>query len=341
MEISCISNDDILRIAKHVFGDAATVGSVREIVPSSEHGVMRVCGCNWNLSYVVSIGDRQKYVFRFNRRRYGRGDETIEIERRNYDLIAENTDIPTPRIYQVDTSRSIVPTGYIVMDYMIGDSYSFLTDPRNPSTSGSEKQDIHREAGYSYAQVHKITQPAKSVEATAERLLGRLDQLEQVVRNTHCRVTPELIGRCRKIVMSDPSLLLDTESLCIADGDLCFAKSDGEWKASFICDLEWSGYGDPHFDLLGILSHPEPFWALKSPLGSDRVQQKRDYPFFRGYEDIRKIDYGKLCSTAIYAHLAGMCSIARELYKADEREGIEAREPSIYFDLLQAIVEKR
>ncbi len=65
-------------------------------------------------------GDGQKYLFRFDRRRYGKGDKTIEKEQEHYSLIAQRTDIPTPRFHLADLSHSIAPTGYTVMDYMEG-----------------------------------------------------------------------------------------------------------------------------------------------------------------------------------------------------------------------------
>ncbi|HAA76244.1 TPA: hypothetical protein DCE37_14105, partial [Candidatus Latescibacteria bacterium] len=104
-------------------------------------------GCNWNLSCIIRIdGDPQRYLFRFNRRRYGRGDETIEKEQRHYALIAEKTGIPTPQIHLADLSRSIVPKGYMVMNYVEGENHGYLTHPDNPTTSPTEKEAISRAA---------------------------------------------------------------------------------------------------------------------------------------------------------------------------------------------------
>jgi hypothetical protein len=79
--IKQIPETDIARIARSVFGSSASVDSIEEIRPSSGGGVPRITGCNWNLSYIVDLsGHETKYVFRFNRQRYGRDDKAIVQE---------------------------------------------------------------------------------------------------------------------------------------------------------------------------------------------------------------------------------------------------------------------
>lgn len=339
MEITSVASEDIAMIARTVFGSHAAVDSITEIRPSSAHGILKICGCNWNLSYIVSLkDDPQAYVFRFNRRRYDRGDETLEIERRNYALIAAHTNVPTPRIYHVDVSRRLAPTGYLVMDYMRGDSYEFLTHSENPTTTQAEKDEIHRQAGHAVAQIHTISRRATSAAVGVQHVLSRLDALEHVVRNTRCRVTAQHIERCRQVVRSDPALLLDIEALSV--GELYFARTNGGWAVAFTCDLEWVDYGDPYFDLVRMLYAHEPLWSLKAPLMMSHPETMGAHPFLRGYEAGRPVDYQKLAAVATYAHLCCMCSIARELYQADEGEGIETREPPIYLELLEAIERK-
>ena len=103
-----------------------------------------------------------------SRRQYGRGDETIAREQANYELIRKGIDVPVPRIHHVDVSRSLVPTGYMVMDYMVGDVYTFLTHPDNPSISLEEKHEILTQAGHCVAQIHGITRPAIDPAAGAQ-----------------------------------------------------------------------------------------------------------------------------------------------------------------------------
>ena len=61
--------------------------------------------------------------------------------------------------------------------------------------------------------------------------------------------------------------MLDTLSWTVADAGIHLAKSHHEWKVSFICDLEYKGFG--LHDLAPMLCHPEPMWSLKEPLSGD------------------------------------------------------------------------
>ncbi|MDP6513230.1 MAG: hypothetical protein QF878_08600, partial [SAR202 cluster bacterium] len=86
-------------------------------------------------------------------------------------MIAQHTDVPTPRIHDVDLTRSIVPTGYMVMDYMVGNLYGFLTHPNNPMTSPVERVEIFRGAGTATSQIHGITRTASTPDAGKAHVL--------------------------------------------------------------------------------------------------------------------------------------------------------------------------
>lgn len=335
--IQLIAESDIARIAGAVFGQSSRVLSIEEIRQSSEGEIPRIIGCNWNLSYIVSLaGHDGRYVFRFNRQRYGRDDDGILNEQRNNSLIATRTDVPVPGIHHVDVSRTLVPTGYIVMDYMIGDDWRFLTHPKNHVTTPSEKGEIAIRLGEATAQIHSITRPAESENAGARRVIHGLDMLERVVSNSNCRVTPARIDACRQIASSDPALVLDTDSWGVGDAGMHLVKADREWEVSFICDLEFQGYGDPYRDMAPMLSHPDFIWDLQEPLSGTGNGPLAE-AYFQGYEQITPIDRERLSAVAVYGHLGIMCGIAREAYAADEGPGIEEREPPIYSKLLEAI----
>lgn len=338
MEIDRIDKSELSLIASEVFGDSARVASVEEVRPVSDHGIWRITGCTWNLSYIVQLaGDCQKYLFRFNRRRYDKGDETIQKELEHYELIAQRTNIPTPRIRRADLSRSIVPTGYMVMDYMEGEHVNFLTHPNNPATSREDRDEIFHLAGVAVSQIHEITRPPDSDSSGTERVLEALDALARVVGSHQCRVTEEQIERCRGIVRSDQTLGVQMESLLLGDADLNFVKRGDRWTLSFICDLEWQRYGDPYFDLSHALCAPSPMWSLRKPLSGKLATEAARHPYFVGYEQRRPVDYERLSRIATYAHLCVMCSIARSAYQADEAGDISEREPPIFYDLLSAI----
>jgi aminoglycoside phosphotransferase (APT) family kinase protein len=333
-EITCISESDIGRISSIVFGSSSELNSVVEIRQSQGENP-RIIGCNWNLSYIVSLaGHDQKYVFRFNRQRYDRDDAALLTEQEHNALIASRTPIPVPRIHHVDVSRTVVETGFIVMDFMPGDSWRFLLHPQNKSTSPAEKQQIASRFGQATAQLHCITRSCTREPGAG--VVHGLDALERVVSGADCLVTPERIEACRRIACSDPALIMHEESYCVGDGEMHLLCDEQGWQVSFLCDLEYQGYGDPCYDMAPLLCHPEPIWSLSEPL-TGLTSGPLAEAYFGGYEQVKPVDRERLAAIAIYAHLGTMCGVAREAYRADDGAGIEAREPPIYSKLLREI----
>ena len=222
------------------------------------------------------------------------------------------------------------------MDYMVGDDWRFLTHSENHATTPEEKGEIAGKLGLATAQIHSITRQAESVSAGAQRVIHGLDTLERVVSNSNCRVTPERIEACRQIAAADPALVLDTDSWGVGDAGMHLTRIGSEWQVSFLCDLEFQGYGDPYFDMAPMLCHPDFVWDLQEPL-SGAATGPLAGAYFQGYEQVTQIDRERLSAVAVYAHLGTMCGIAREAYTADEGPGIEEREPPIYSKLLEAI----
>ncbi len=334
-QIDAIDRDHLETIARTVFGSAVRLCDVEEIRQTSTGGVPRIIGCNWNLSYIISlVGHEARYVFRFNRRRYGRDDKAIVSETQHNALIRTHTDVPTPTIHHMDVSRTIVPTGYIVMDYMIGEDHRFLVHPGHRATTADEKAQIMGLVGAATAKIHGITELA--TRASGAGICHGLDALERVVGASKCQVTAARIDTCRRIALTDPALVLKELSWTVGDAGIHLAKSGQDWTVAFICDLEYQGYGDPLDDVSRMLCHPEPLWSLQEPLSLEAMGPLA-HAYFDGYQQIRPIDEERLTAVAIYAHLGTMCGVAREAYKADHGPGIEDREPPIYSKVLAAI----
>ncbi len=337
MTINKISKIAISRIAREVFGANTQVDSITQIVPVSEYGIYKISGCNANLSYVVALRSvPKKFVFRFNR---GFREDFFDTEIHNYRVITDKTDIPTPKIYCVDRSKKIVPTSYMVMDYMVGDEGTFLSHPNNPKTDKEEKEEIQRKMGYCYAEIHNITRKAKEADVEIKRLLYRLEQLEHVVKDGQYRIDLKKIDLCRSAVKRDRHLLLETESLCVADSELHFAKVNGEWKVSFICDMESLGFGDPYSDLTISLVGCMGLLDLNHPLVIDDAAEVSRLPFFQGYEGLRQINYDRLLSTSIYFQLGLWCAITDQIYRPEKREFMKSKESTIV-NLVEAVAEK-
>ena len=337
MIVTEISEQAITGIARQVFGASTRVASSALIAPVSEHGIWKIAGCNANLSYVVAVQDHpQKYVFRFNR---GFKEDLYDKEARNYRTVAEETDIPTPRIYGIDRSQEIVPTSYMVMDYVAGDEGSFLSHPDNPDTDQEEKEEIQRQMGYYCAQMHNITSKAEEAEAGVRMLMYRIEQLQHVVEDGQYDVDLAKIDLCRRAVAEERHLLLETTSLCLGDSELHFCKVNRRWRISFICDMEWVDFGDPYSDLVLALGGRMGLFGLEVPLGVKDVGQVSGRPFFRGYEELRRIDYERLDRVAIYAQLAVWCSVMDQLYRPEKRAFMKSKE-SIIVTLVDVVAKK-
>ncbi len=149
-----IEEADSSRIAQVVFGSATRVDSIVEIQQTLEGGISRIIGCNWNLSYIVSLsGHDGRYVFRFNRQRYGRDDKAIVQKTQHNAQISAHTDVPTTTIHHMDVSRDLVLTGFIVMDYMTGEERRYLTHPEYCGTTSAEKEEIFHQVGVATAKI--------------------------------------------------------------------------------------------------------------------------------------------------------------------------------------------
>ena len=331
-----VDRASIEQIARELFGAETQVQSTEEIRPVTEHGVLKICGCNGNVSYIVSLADHdRRHVFRFSR---NRRPDRFDHERAMYELIQTNTGIPTPRIHAIDRSRSVVPTSYMVMDYMEGDAAEFLSHPRNPLTTPAEKDQIERELGRCHAAIHSLTKPAEPDEFVGI-LLGRLSQLRDVVQDGQYCIPLEKLDRCAEAMSHAPHLQVSEKSLCVDDSEVFFAKTDGSWRPAFLCDAEWVDYWDPYQDLALRVCAPQYFWELTSPLTLRDPGELRSRPFFQGYAETRDIDADRLRCACVYYHLAGVCSILDRLYRPDKREGAKAREP-VCAQLVDAIIKE-
>jgi len=335
MEIREVKSDVISAVAKQVFGSHSVIDSIAEIRPTSDYGIPRISGCNKHLSYVVRLADHpQRYVFRFSR---GYRENQFEKEVSNYKLIANETNIPTPKIYTVDRTTTAAPTPYMVMGWMPGDIWTFLTHALNPGTNEVEKEEIAWKAGLAYSQIHNIERTALNTRATIEKLLYRIDQLRHVVQDHQFDIDINKLDACRRVIENDESLLLQMESLCVNDAELHFLRTDGIWNPSFICDMEWVDFGEPCLEL-AKLCMPKEFWELDSLFVLENAHSVSDRSFFKGYETKRHINYDKLSRLAPYAHLDYMCAITDQVYRAVKKDFMKSLQPK-YVTLVDGILE--
>lgn len=319
--------DEVLReVVRATFGDRARVERAERIGPAWRHGLPRRAGSTRNLLYRVWLeGEPGSFVFRFHR---GPGDDRYEEERRSYRLLAEATGVRVPTVLAVDRERLAAPVPYMVMDYLEGEAWEFLAHPDNPETTPGEKERVLERVGDFFARVHGVTRPAREGEGELGVVLHLLDRLEGGVRRGNLRLDPGEIDRCRAAARAEPHFRGGTLSLCLADTELYFTRSGGEWEVAFACDAEWMAYRDPYGDLATMLGSPTPLWGLDHPLEVDPAATAR-LPFFRGYAARRPVDHAKLARVALFHQLGAWGYLANEPCSPEKREWLRWREPLV------------
>lgn len=331
MEVASVSTDTIRQIARDVFGDGAEVTCVRAISASKSHGITETPPSTRNLLYVVDVdGHPQAYVFRFSRV----DDDVYEKEVRNYEILARETNVRVPRIYRLDTSRSLVPTAYMVMDYLPGKLWNYVAHPSNPKTDPSDKAAVSHAVGQYYAQVHAIKREVEDPGAEVQTMLYTIDRLEQAVQRGNVDASPDQIDRCRQAVVDEPAFRTSELSLCLADTEIHVSKQDGDWKLAFVCDAEWIEYRNRFADLTQMLAGPLPWWKLDVPGPHLNPQEVAERPFFRGYDPGRSVDYAQLLHLSAYYQLGLWAYVAMTAHAPDKRSWVrQAKGP-----LIQALI---
>lgn len=298
MAVSSVSVEGIERVAREVFGSDATIKCVRAIAPSKSHGITKTPPATRNLLYVVELEDHpEPYVFRFSRVENDVYDQEIQ----NYSLLAEQTGVRVPAIFGYDTSCAIVPTSYMVMDYLHGKLWNYAAHPANPNTDTSDKAAIEEVVGRFYAKVHQISGDAGEVGSEAQTLLYAMDRLETAADRGHVRTTPAEIDLCRQAILDEPAFQEKELSLCLADTEIHVAKEGREWQVAFICDAEWVGYRHRFYDLAQMVAAPSQWWRLEMPARYLDAGEVARRPFFRGYNGA--LDHRELLRIASYYQL--------------------------------------
>ncbi len=300
MAVGSISTEAIGRVAREIFGDEAIVRCMREIAPSKSHGITETPPSTRNLLYVVELERHARpYVFRFSRVE----DDVYEQEVRNYRLLAEKTGVRIPRIFGVDTSREIVPTSYMVMDYLHGKLWNYAAHPANPNTDQDDKAAIEETVGRFYAGVHQLEREAEDVGAEAQTLLHTMDRLEMAAERGNVRATARELDLCRRAILEEPAFQESALSLCLADTEVHVAKEGEDWQIAFICDAEWVEFRHRFSDLSQMLTGPTPWWRLERPAPHVDADEVAGRPFFRGYDGDGFLDYRELLRLSAYYQL--------------------------------------
>ncbi len=240
----------------------------------------------------------------------GQEEDRYEQSTANYQAPGSTTGVCVPRIHGVDRGRKIVllPTwSWTTSQVNAGNTYSA---PDTTETRAHEKEEIRRTMGRFYAQVHSVTKASEEADAETKAMLRMLDRLESAVRKGHLAIDLKKIDQCRRAVEREP---FQKRSPLPVPGryGVCSSQSgkgNGAWRSSVIRIR--SEYRDGYCDLSPVLGGPVALWELDRPLEFADASKAAALSFFRGYDELRPLDYEKLIRLPLYHHLGLWANVA-------------------------------
>lgn len=191
-----------------------------------------------------------------------------------YRLIAEKTDVKTPKIYYYDDTLSIIPTKYFIMEML--DSKPLNT----VKLSKSERQNVNELIGEMVAKLHTVKGDKFGYEQNglhSSWYLAIRSMVENLISdcarlNKKCKKGAKLLGYIDK----SKAILEKVESVYthfdIWDGNVFFRNNHGDIELTLI-DTERGFWGDGIGDFVSI----ELLTALnkkKSVLGYNKLVEK-------------------------------------------------------------------
>lgn len=191
-----------------------------------------------------------------------------------YRLIAEKTDVKTPKIFYYDDTMSIIPTKYFIMEML--DSKPLNT----VKLSKSERHNVNKLIGEMVAKLHTVKGNGFGYEQnglSSNWYLALRSMVENLINdcarlNKKCRKGAKLLGYIDK----SKAILESVESVYthydIWDGNIFYKNIDGDIELTLI-DTERGFWGDGIGDFVSI----ELLTALnkkKSVLGYNKIAEK-------------------------------------------------------------------
>jgi aminoglycoside phosphotransferase (APT) family kinase protein len=133
------------KIVQHYFGAHTQLGAFTELTEGM-----------YNSAYLLDLGEGQKLVMKVAPSdsvrvlRYEQNIMTTEVEVLR--MVKQHTEMPVPDVLCYDTSRTLIPNNFYLMDFVPGVSFHKL----RPQFSAQEQERIDRQTGIYLRQVNQI-----------------------------------------------------------------------------------------------------------------------------------------------------------------------------------------
>lgn len=191
-----------------------------------------------------------------------------------YRLIAEKTDVKTPKIYYFDDSMSIIPTKYFIMEKL--DSKPLNT----VKLSKSERQNVNKLIGEMVAKLHTVKGNGFGYEQNglnSNWYLALRSMVENLINdcarlNKKCKKGAKLlkyIDKCKAILENVDSVYTHYD---IWDGNIFYENDNGDTELTLI-DTERGFWGDGIGDFVSI-EVLTPLNKKKSVIGYNKLAVK-------------------------------------------------------------------
>lgn len=272
-----LANAQIVRLVKEHFGDQKEVGEIKEL----KGGMFNSAYCiqskseGDNIILKVSVHP-DTYTLSYEK-------DIMATEVAVYELVSKNTSIPVPRILGHNFSKRLIPSDYFFMTELKGVPMSDVIRKIRPENLN----DIKRELGGYFAQMHKISgpyfgyrteDPSRQYSTWREAFLGMFRMILADGEFLKVRLPYK---RIEKALKANAGLLEVIQEPILVNYDLwpgnIFVKQDGNgYQIEGIVDFERAFWGDPFADFPPAFMLGEDLW--------------KDSAFWDGYTAIAGID---------------------------------------------------
>ena len=246
---SLLSQEEIVKLVRVNFGDLSQVGSIVELK-----------GGMFNSAYLIErINEKDKIVLKVS---VAPGAPTLTYEKDPmptevavYQMVAEQTNIPTPKILACDFSKQHISSNYFFMTALEGETMNKIM--KKISKENHEK--IKMELGSYFAQLHQIkgsyfgyfTNDKKYQFNTWRE--AYLHMIQMIIKDGKMHQVKLPYGRIEKILKEKTHYLDQIKQPALVDFDLwtgnTFVKKMGdEYVIEGIIDFERAFWGDPYAD---------------------------------------------------------------------------------------------